>query len=196
MPGPVIVGITGASGVVMARAVIDELLRRDLPTAAVCSNAARMVWQEELGCSFNENLVEWQEHPSFVHYPVNDLKAPIASGSYPAAGMALVPASMNSIASLANGISGNLLLRAADVCLKERRPLVLVPRETPLHSIHLENMLTLSRMGAVVLPPDPAFYLNPKTVDDVIDYIVGKIVVALGLDQELPRKLQYRPREE
>ena len=111
---------------------------------------------------------------------MNDLRAPIASGSYPAAGMALVPASMNSIASLAAGISGNLLLRAADVCLKERRPLALVPRETPLHSIHLENMLTLSRMGAVILPPDPAFYLKPATLDDVVKYIVGKVLVALG----------------
>ena len=191
MAGPVIVGITGASGAVMARALIDELLRRDLPTAVVCSNAARMVWQEEMGSSINETLVEWQEHPAFVHYALNDLRAPIASGSYPAAGMALVPASMNSIASLAAGISGNLLLRAADVCLKERRPLALVPRETPLHSIHLENMLTLSRMGAVILPPDPAFYLKPATIDDVVKYTVGKVLVALGIDRELPADMQY-----
>ncbi len=191
MPGPVIVGITGASGSLMARAMVDELLRRDLPTAVVCSNAARMVWQEEMGCSFNETLVEWQEHPAFVHYPVNDLRAPIASGTYPAAGMALVPASMNSIASLANGISSNLVLRSADVCLKERRPLVLVPRETPLHSIHLENMLTLSRMGAVILPPDPAFYLKPKGINDVVDYVVSKVLVSLGIDRELPTELQY-----
>ena len=194
MPGPVIVGITGASGALMARAMVDELLRRDMPTAVVCSNAARMVWQEELGASFNETLVEWQEHPAFVHYALNDLRAPIASGSYPAAGMALVPASMNSIASLANGISNNLLLRAADVCLKERRPLTLVPRETPLHSIHLENMLTLSRMGAVILPPDPAFYLNPQSLDDVVRYIVGKVLVTLGVDRELPTDLQYGER--
>ena len=191
MPGPVIVGITGASGSVMARAMIDELLRRDLPTAVVCSNAARMVWQEEIGCSFNETLVEWQEHPSFVHYPINDLRAPIASGTYPAAGMALVPASMNSLASLANGISNNLLLRAADVCLKERRPLVFVPRETPLHSIHLENMLTLSRMGAVILPPDPAFYLKPQNVDDIVRYVINKVLVALRIEKEMPHDLQY-----
>lgn len=191
MPGPVIVGVTGASGAVMARATVDELLRRDLPTAVVCSNAARMVWQEELGASLNETLVEWQEHPSFVHYALNDLRAPIASGSYPAAGMAIVPASMNSIASLSNGISNNLLLRAADVCLKERRPLTLVPRETPLHSIHLENMLKLSRMGAVILPPDPAFYLNPQSLDDVVRYVVGKILVTLGIDAELPEDMQY-----
>ena len=192
MPGPVVVGITGASGAIMARSKVDELLWRDLQTAVVCSNAAKLVWQEELGCPFNENLVEWQEHPSFMHYAINDLRAPIASGSYPAAGMALVPASMNSIASLASGISGNLLLRAADVCLKERRPLVLVPRETPLHSIHLENMLTLSRMGAVVLPPDPAFYLHPATVDDIVKYVVNKTLVALGVDDSLPEDQQYR----
>ena len=191
MPGPVIVGITGASGAVMAQAMVDELLRRDLSTAVVCSNAARMVWQEELGRPFNETLVEWQEHPAFVHYSVNDLRAPIASGSYPAAGMALVPASMNSIASLANGISGNLLLRAADVCLKERRPLVLVPRDTPLHSIHLENMLALSRMGAVILPPDPAFYLHPSTVGDIVKYVVNKVLVSLGVDETLPKDMQY-----
>ena len=191
MPGPVIVGITGASGAVMARSVVDELLRRDLPTAVVCSNAARLVWQEELGHSYNETLVEWQEHPAFVQYAINDLRAPIASGSYPAAGMALVPASMNSIASLASGISGNLLLRAADVCLKERRPLVLVPRESPLHSIHLENMLTLSRMGAVILPPDPAFYLQPNSIDDIVKYVVSKVLVSLGVDGALPRDMQY-----
>ena len=196
MPGPVIVGISGASGSIMARAMVDELLRRDTPTAVVCSNAARMVWQEELGCPFNETLVEWQEHPAFVHYAISDLRAPIASGSYPAAGMAIVPASMNSIASLANGISNNLLLRAADVCLKERRPLTLVPRESPLHSIHLENMLTLSRMGAVVLPPDPAFYLNPQGLDDVVRYVVGKVLVSLGIDWELPQDLQYGKRSD
>ena len=191
MPGPVIVGITGASGAVMARAMVDELLLRDLPTAVVCSNAAKLVWQEELGHSFNETLVEWQEHPAFTHYPISDLRAPIASGSYPASGMALVPASMNSIASLANGISSNLLLRAADVCLKERRPLVLVPRETPLHSIHLKNMLTLSRMGAVILPPDPAFYLNPRSVDDIVKYVVNKVLVSMDIDRELPEDMQY-----
>ena len=191
MPGPVIVGITGASGALMARAMVDELLRRDMPTAVVCSNAARLVWQEELDSPFNETLVEWQEHPAFVHYGIGDLRAPIASGSYPAAGMALVPASMNSIASLASGISNNLLLRAADVCLKERRPLTLVPRETPLHSIHLENMLTLSRMGAVILPPDPAFYLKPKSVDDMVKYVVSKVLVSLGIDRELPVEMQY-----
>ena len=189
---PVVVGITGASGAVMARATVDELLRRGIPTVALCSNFARMVWQEEMGENYTDTLVEWQEHPAFVHYPINDLRAPVASGTYPTAGMVIVPASMNSIASLAGGMSGNLLLRSADVCLKERRPLVLVPRETPLHSIHLENMLTLSRMGAVVVPPEPAFYLKPQGISDIVDFVVARIFVALGLDQSMPNDMQYQ----
>ena len=189
---PVVVGITGASGAVMARATVDELLRRGIPTVALCSNPARMVWQEEMGENYTDTLVEWQEHPAFVHYPLHDLRAPVASGTYPTAGMVIVPASMNSIASLAGGLSGNLLLRSADVCLKERRPLVLVPRETPLHSIHLENMLTLSRMGAVVVPPEPAFYLKPQGISDIVDFVVARIFVALGLDQSMPNDMQYQ----
>ncbi|MEE3012623.1 MAG: UbiX family flavin prenyltransferase [Chloroflexota bacterium] len=189
---PVVVGITGASGAVMARATVDELLRRDIPTIALCSNPGRLVWQEELGENYNDTLVDWQEHPSFVHYPINEMRAPVASGTYPTAGMVIVPASMNSIASLAGGLSGNLLLRSADVCLKERRPLVLVPRETPLHSIHLENMLTLSRMGAIVLPPEPAFYMDPQGINDIVDFMVARILVALGMDKTMPDDLQYQ----
>ncbi|HIF44130.1 MAG TPA: UbiX family flavin prenyltransferase [Dehalococcoidia bacterium] len=192
MTNPVVVGITGASGAVMARSMVDALLRHDIPTVALCSNAGRLVWQEEIGEHFNDTLIEWQEHPAFTHYPINDLRAPVASGTYPTAGMVIMPASMNSIASLAGGLSGNLLLRTADVCLKERRPLVLVPRETPLHSIHLNNMLTLSRMGAVVVPPEPAFYLKPQSIEDIVDFVVARVFVALGLDQAMPEKMQYQ----
>ena len=191
MTNPVVVGITGASGAVMARSMVDALLRRDIPTVALCSNAGRLVWQEEMGEHFNDTLIEWQEHPAFTHYPINDLRAPVASGTYPTAGMVIMPASMNSIASLAVGLSGNLLLRSADVCLKERRPLVLVPRETPLHSIHLNNMLTLSRMGAMVVPPEPAFYLKPQSLNDIVDFVVARVFVALGLDQAMPENMQY-----
>jgi 4-hydroxy-3-polyprenylbenzoate decarboxylase len=172
--------------------MVDAQLRRDIPTVALCSIAGRLVWQEEIGEHFNETLIEWQEHPAFAHYPINDLRAPVASGTYPTAGMVIMPASMNSIASLAGGLSGNLLIRTADVCLKERRPLVLVPRETPLHSIHLNNMLTLSRMGAVVVPPEPAFYLKPQSIEDIVDFVVARVFVALGLDQAMPEKMQYQ----
>ena len=192
MTNPVVVGITGASGAVMARSMVDALLRRDIPTVALCSNAGRLVWQEEIGEHFNDTLIDWQEHPAFTHYPINDLRAPVASGTYPTAGMVIMPASMNSIASLAGGLSGNLLIRTADVCLKERRPLVLVPRETPLHSIHLNNLLTLSRMGAVVVPPEPAFYLKPQSIEDIVDFVVARVFVALGLDQVMPEKMQYQ----
>ena len=189
---PIIVGISGASGAVLAQRTVDALLYRQAPTIVVCSNAGRLVWQDEMDASFNTALSEWQEHPHFTFYPINDLRAPIASGTFPTSGMVVVPCSMNSVASMAHGLAGNLLLRAADVCLKEKRRLVLVPRETPLHSIHLRNMLTLAEMGAVVLPPEPAFYLKPQSIDDVVRFVVGRIMVALGLDDSLPDDLQYQ----
>ena len=193
---PVIVGISGASGSVLAQGTVDELLRRNVPTIVVCSQGGRLVWQEEMGESFNHALAVWREHPHFTFYSNNDLRAPIASGTYPTGGMVVVPCSMNSVASMAHGLARNLLLRSADVCLKEGRRLVLVPRETPLHSIHLENMLTLARMGAVVLPPEPAFYLKPRGIDDIVRFVVSRVLVALGVDQELPPDLQYREKQE
>ncbi len=189
---PIIVGISGASGSLLARETVNELLRRDVPTIVVCSNAARLVWQEELTPSFNETLSEWREQPGFTHYPVGDLSAAIASGTHPTGGMVIVPCSMNSIAAIAHGLAGNLLLRAADVCLKERRRLVLVPRETPLHATHLENMLSLTRAGAVILPPEPAFYLQPQGIEDIVRFVVQRTLVTLGVAEELPPDLQYR----
>ena len=189
---PVIVGISGASGSILARTTVDELLRRDVPTILVCSNAARLVWQEELDTPFSETLSEWQEHPRFSHYAMGDLRAPIASGTFATGGMVIVPCSMNSIASIAHGLSNNLLLRAADVCLKERRRLVVVPRETPLHSTHLENMLALSRAGGVIMPPEPAFYLKPQGIEDIARFVAERALVALGVSEELPPDLQYR----
>ena len=189
---PIIVGISGASGAAIAKATIDELLHREIPTVAVCSNGGKLVWQDELDVSFNQTLSEWQEYPMFEYYPINDLRAPIASGTFPTAGMVIVPCSMNSLASLAHGISNNLLLRSADVCMKEKRNLTIVPRETPLHSIHIENMLTLSKMGVTILPPEPAFYLKPSTIDDIVKFVVSRIFVSLQIDSELHTDLQYQ----
>ncbi len=193
---PIIVGISGGSGAILARRTVDELLLRDIPTICVCSNGGKLVWQDELGESFNDTLAEWVEHPAFTYYPINDLRAPIASGTFATGGMVVAPCSMNSLASLAHGISNNLLLRAADVCLKENRRLVLVPRETPVHSIHLENMLTLSRMGVTMLPPVPAFYLHPQSVDDIVRYFVERILVSLGVSGQLPEDLRYQDRSD
>ena len=189
---PVIVGISGASGSILARATVDQLLLRDVPTIVVCTNAARLVWQEELDTPFAETLSEWQEQPHFTYYPMGDLRASIASGTFATAGMVVVPCSMNSIAAMAHGLANNLLLRAADVCLKERRKLVLVPRETPLHATHLENMLSLTRSGAMILPPEPAFYLKPQGIKDIARFVAQRILVALDVETELPPDLQYR----
>ena len=189
---PVVVGISGASGSILAKATVDELLLRDVPTIVVCTNAARLVWQDEMEGSFGEVLSEWQEHPHFSYYAMGDMRASIASGTFPTAGMAVVPCSMNSVAAMAHGLANNLLLRAADVCLKERRKLVLVPRETPLHATHLENLLSLSRAGAIIMPPEPAFYLQPKGMEDIARFVAQRILVALGVEDELPPDLQYR----
>ncbi|MDE2779438.1 MAG: UbiX family flavin prenyltransferase [Chloroflexota bacterium] len=192
---PVVIGISGASGSVLARATVDALLAQDIPTILVCTNAARLVWQEEMDAPFSETLSEWQEHPRFTHYPLGDMRASIASGTFATAGMAIVPCSMNSIAAIAHGLSNNLLLRAADVCLKERRKLVLVPRETPLHATHLENMLSLTRNGATILPPEPAFYLKPGGVEDIARFVAQRVLVALNVAPELPEEFQYLERE-
>lgn len=191
---PVVVGISGASGSILARQMVNALLEREVPTVVVCSNDAKLVWQEEMDESFGYYLSAWREDPHFTDYGIHEMSAPIASGTYPTAGMVIVPCSMTSVASLANGIANNLLLRAADVCLKERRNLVMVPRETPLHAIHLENLARLARMGVVIMPPEPPFYLRPQGIDDVVSFFVGRILVALGLEDTLPEKYRYQGR--
>ena len=191
---PLVVGISGASGSIIARELIDALLEREKPTVVVASNAARMVWQEELDESYNSAVARWSEHPHFSACAISDLFAPIASGTFPTAGMIIAPASMNTVASLAHGLTPNLLLRAADVTLKERRPLTLIPRETPLHAIHLENLLALSRLGATILPPEPPFYLKPLDIDGVVRFVVQRALVASGVIDGLPDDMQYRDR--
>ena len=188
---PVIVGISGGSGPVLARRAIQALLDREVPVIATCSNAARMVWQEEMDEPFTAALARWQESPHFSYCPIGDLKAPIASGTTSVAGMLVIPCSMGTLAAIAHGLSTNLLHRAADVCLKEGRKLVLVPRETPLSPIHLENMLTLARLGVAILPPEPAFYLHPRSVDDIVEQIVSKAITALGLPGFMDEHLRY-----
>ena len=192
---PLIVGITGASGSIIARELVDTLLDREFPVIAVASNAARMVWQEELEESYNAAVARWAEHPNFSAYAITDLFAPVASGTFPTAGMIIAPASMNTVAALAHGLSPNLILRAADVTLKENRRLTLVPRETPLHAIHLENLLTLSRLGATILPPEPPFYLKSLDIDGLVRFVVQRALVASGVIEDLPDDMQYRDHE-
>ncbi len=177
----------------MASTLIDELLGRDVPVVASASSAARIVWEEEVEESFGSALERWKDFEGFQYFAPGDFRAPIASGSTPTLGMAIVPCSMATVAAVAHGLSDNLIRRAADVCLKERRPLVIVPRETPLNAIHLENMASLARLGATILPPEPAFYLKPKTTQDTVDYIVQRVLAALGVLTELPDSMRWSP---
>ena len=189
---PVVVGITGASGAALARATVDLLLERGTPVIASASSASRIVWNQELQESFGAALERWDDTGLFTFHPAGRIDAPIASGSVPTLGMAIVPCSMATLAAIAHGFADNLIRRAADVCMKERRPLVLVPRETPLSPIHLENMLKLGRLGVTILPPEPPFYLKPKTIDEIVDHIAHRVIGALGLSESLPPEMRYQ----
>ena len=189
---PIIVGITGGSGSILAQSIIDHLLLKDISVIVVASGAARMVWQEEMEESWGEALERWGEYDHFTHYPNGYIGAPIASGTYPTAGMVIVPCSMTTLSAISHGFADNLIRRAADVCLKERKPLVLMPRETPLNTIHLDNMASLSRMGVTVLPPVPAFYLKPKSIEDVVVFLANRALDALNVIETLPECLIYK----
>ena len=186
-PLPVIIGVTGASGAALAKRCIELLVKQERPVIAVCSTAGQMTWQYELGGSFRQ----WLTTTPARFFNIRDVAAPIASGSFPTAGMAIVPCSMNTLAAVAHGLSANLLERAADVTMKESRPLVIAPRESPLSVIHLTNLLTLARLGVRIVPPMPPFYARPASVDEVIDHIAGRILVALGVLAALPSDQQY-----
>ena len=192
---PVVVGISGASGAVIARATVDRLLASGRPVIATATAAARMVWREEMRESFGEALERWTDSPGFAYRPIGDLSASIASGTYPTAGMAVAPCSMGTVSAIAHGAADNLLRRAADVTIKERRPLVIVPRETPLSAIHLENLATLARLGVTVLPPHPPFYLGADAASRTVDFIVERMLVALGLSGRMPPGMTYAERE-
>ena len=178
----IVVGITGASGAPYARRLLQVLGRRDDAEIGVCvSQTAPEVWALECGGDLRETVAQ-------PIWGVRDYKAPFASGSAGWHAMAIVPCSMGTAGRIAHGISDTLLTRAADVMLKERRTLIVVPRETPLGLVHLENLLQLARLGAVVLPAMPSFYGKPASLDDAIDTVVGRILDNLGLDHDLLRR--------
>jgi len=178
----IIIGITGASGSPYAVSLLKKTKSLGIETELVVSRMGEQVMKQECGVSI-------EEAASFcsVLHDVNDLGASIASGSYCCDGMVIVPCSMKTLSAAASGYADNLLTRAADVTIKEKRPLVMVVRETPLSAIHLENMLKLSRLGAVILPACPAFYTNPASIEDMTDFITGKILDELGIRNEIYR---------
>ncbi len=174
------VAITGASGAGYARRLLRAIPRRDYDVWLVSSEAGRLVYESETGLALNDDL------PPEVHvYEESDFTAPIASGSFPCAGMVIVPCTMGTLGAIAAGLSQNLIHRAADVCLKERRPLILVPRETPLNRVHLANMLKAAEAGAIILPAMPGFYHRPRSIEDIIDFVVARILDQLGIAHNL-----------
>ncbi len=190
---PVVVGITGASGHLLAQRCIERLLDYGYPLYLVSTGPGRRVWREELDQDLTQILVAWQRRGKVTPLSINDVGAPIASGGLVTHGMLVVPCSMGTVSGIAAGASGNLLERAADVTLKEFRPLVLVPRETPLSVIHLENMLRLARVGARLVPPMPAFYLKPRSVAEAVEQLVPRVLGALSIPEALREPSPYVP---
>ncbi len=174
----VVVGISGASGAAIAVRIIERLAAlEEVEIHLVVSDAARRTLDHEVGADALTRLVA----TAFRHYGIGDIGASIASGSFATAGMIVAPCSMRTLAAIATGLSDNLLVRAADVQLKERRRLVLLARETPLHLGHLRNMCAATEMGAIVMPPVPAFYHLPQTVADIVDQIAARAIDLLAL---------------
>jgi len=188
------IGVTGASGALYAMRTIAALLEQGCHLEIVFSDFGRRLLRDELGEAASvDRLAEYLSgrygdgvgRGSFVVHSNKDLGAAIASGSHSCGGMAVVPCSMKTLAGIANGLSRSLVERAADVMLKEKRPLVIVPRETPMSLPQLRNMVLAAEAGATVLPAMPAFYQGPKTLDDLADFLAGKILGALGLEHGL-----------
>ncbi|WP_339186728.1 flavin prenyltransferase UbiX [Paenibacillus sp. FSL R5-0490] len=185
-----VVGITGASGSIYGIRLIETLLDLEYNVHLVISNAGWRVLKEELDWDVTNRDAMLEEKfgnraGSLIYHPVSDIGASIASGSYLADGMIIMPCSMGTLSSIAQGSSDNLMSRAADVMMKEGRTLILVPRETPLHAIHLENMLKLSRLGVRMIPAMPAFYYKPQTMDELILFLVGKVLDSLRIPHQL-----------
>jgi 4-hydroxy-3-polyprenylbenzoate decarboxylase len=183
-----VVGISGASGVIYGIRLLEVLRQvNGVETHLVMSNAAKRTMRLETDYS-----VEQLEALPTRHYRLRDIAAPISSGSFRTAGMVVVPCSMKTVSGIAVSYSDNLLLRAADVTLKERRKLVLVVRETPLHLGHLRLMAQVTEMGAIVMPPAPAFYHRPRSLDDIINQTVNRVldVLDIELDHDLFQRWQ------
>jgi 4-hydroxy-3-polyprenylbenzoate decarboxylase len=192
----VVLALTGASGAIYGLRLAEELLRASVRLTVLISRPGFAVLKEECGLVWEGDAVAVREalcrhfgvgSQQLAYYAEDDFFAPIASGSAAPHALVICPCSMGTLARIAAGVSGNLLERCADVMLKERRRLVMVPRETPLSEIHLENMLKLTRMGVRMIPAMPAFYHQPQSLDDLVDFVVGRVLDCIGVEHRLVR---------
>jgi 4-hydroxy-3-polyprenylbenzoate decarboxylase len=182
-PKRLIVGISGASGIVYGVRLLEALRCVDAETHLVMTKAAQITLAHEMSLK----VADVQSLAHVVHRP-DDIAASIASGSFQTNGMIVAPCSIRTLSEIASGVTSNLLTRAADVVLKERRRLVLMVRETPLHLGHLRSMAQVTEMGAIVMPPVPAFYARPQTVDDIVNHSVGRVLDLFGIDTNLVQR--------
>jgi len=193
----VAVAFTGASGMPYGLRLVECLLQADIRVWLMYSQAAQLVAKEEMDLVLPAQPREAQRVLSerfaakkgrLTVFGREDWNAPLASGSNPPDAYVICPCSMGTLAKVAAGLADDLIARAADVALKEGRPLILVPRETPFSAIHLENMLKLARAGAVILPPNPGFYHRPQSIQELVDFVVARILDRLGVDHQLLRR--------
>jgi 4-hydroxy-3-polyprenylbenzoate decarboxylase len=186
-----VVGISGASGVIYGVRLLELLRETDVETHLVMSKSAELTLAYETDYKPKD-----VKALASVNHPATDIGAAISSGSFPTLGMVIAPCSIRTMSEIATGVTSSLLSRAADVVLKEKRRLVLALRETPLHGGHLRTMTTLADIGAVVAPIVPAFYTKPKSVDDIIDHTVGRLLDFFGIETKVVRRWQGGPAEE
>lgn len=191
---PIILAITGASGIQYSLRLLECLLRSDVPVYLMLTKAAQVVLSMETDLSIPARPIDAQKYlvehfgvkaELLTVYGQEQWTAPIASGSHRAKSMVVCPCTTGTLAAIANGNSDNLMERAADVMLKENRQLIMVVRETPFSQIHLENMLRLSRAGATIMPANPGFYHNPKSINDIVDFMVSRMLDHLDVEQDL-----------
>ena len=182
----IVIGITGASGSIYAKRMIEVLASQNINVHVISTGTGKKVFHYEIGIKLESWILELQK--TYPHVKLEDnqnLFAGVASGSYGFDAVIILPCSMGTMAEISHGLSSNLLCRAADVALKESRDLIIVPRETPLNTIHLENMCHLSKVGAKIIPAMPGFYHHPQTMDDLINFVVGKILGYLKIEHQL-----------
>ena len=180
----VIVAISGATGVIYGIKLLETLQKNKIFEIHLLITP----WAERIIKSETNFSVKQVKNYASCYYEINDFNAPIASGSFKTDGMIVVPCSMKTLSAIAHGYADNLITRSADVAIKEKRKLILVPRETPLSTIHLENMVKLARLGIVILPPMPAFYYKPKSLNEIMDHLVSKILDNLGIENHLYKR--------